>query len=157
MTQDYFSRPYRPCAGIVLTNAAGMIFIGQRLDNSLDAWQMPQGGIDDGETPIEAGFREMLEEVGTNKAELIAEHSRWLSYDLPLSLADQLWHSRYRGQTQKWMLFRFTGDDADINISTPEPEFRSWRWIDRQELPSLTVSFKRPIYEDVLSEFADLF
>ncbi len=157
MTQDYFSRPYRPCAGIVLTNAAGMIFIGQRLDSSLDAWQMPQGGIDDGETPIEAGYREMLEEIGTNKAELIAEHSRWLSYDLPHSLADQLWHKRYRGQTQKWMLFRFTGNDDDISIITAEPEFRSWRWIERHELPSLTVSFKRPIYEDVLSEFADLF
>ena len=155
--QDYFERPYRPCVGIMLLNADHQVFVGQRIDNMVEAWQMPQGGIDDGETPIEAGFREMGEEIGTSSAEFIAEHSAWLDYDIPQELADRLWQGQFRGQTQKWLAFRFTGTDSDINIATVEPEFKSWKWADPQSLPSLAVPFKRDVYEGILAEFADLF
>ncbi|MCE2517380.1 MAG: RNA pyrophosphohydrolase [Alphaproteobacteria bacterium] len=154
--QDYFERPYRPCVGIMLLNADNHVLVGQRLDNMVEAWQMPQGGIDDGETPIEAGFREMGEEIGTTKAEFIAEHPAWLDYDIPVELADRLWKGKFRGQTQKWLLFRFTGEDSDINIATAEPEFQKWKWAEPKVLPSLAVPFKRDVYEGILAEFADL-
>ena len=152
----YEDRPYRPCVGIVLLNKNNHVLVGQRLDNMVEAWQMPQGGIDDGETPIEAGFREMGEEIGTNKAEFIAEHSQWLDYDIPLEIADRLWQSKFRGQSQKWLAFRFTGVDDDINIATEEPEFKSWKWAEPAELPKLVVPFKRDVYQSILDEFADL-
>ena len=114
----YAERPYRPCVGIILINHLNLVFVGQRLDNKVEAWQMPQGGIDDGETPIEAGYREMLEEIGTNQADFISAHPDWLDYDIPEDLANQLWGGRYRGQTQKWLAFRFTGSDDAINIMT---------------------------------------
>lgn len=147
----YHSRPYRPCVGIILFNPAGLVFVGQRIDNMVEAWQMPQGGIDDGETPLDAGFREMQEEIGTNRAEFIGEHPDWLDYDIPEDLANKLWQGRFRGQTQKWLAFRFSGSDADINIATSEPEFRHWKWAHPAELPSLAVPFKRKVYESVLT------
>ena len=153
----YEMRPYRPCVGIMLLNMNNQVFVGQRLDRSVEAWQMPQGGIDEGEEPSRAGFREMMEEIGTNRAELIEERREWLNYDIPQDLADQLWKGRFRGQAQKWLAFRFTGTDNDININTDEPEFRSWKWADAAELPELAVPFKRDVYQRVLAEFRHLF
>ncbi len=154
---NYLDRPYRSCVGIVLLNANNHVFVGQRLDNMADAWQMPQGGIEDGETPIEAGFREMGEEIGTNKCVFIAEHPAWLDYDIPVDLANRLWDGAFRGQRQKWLAFRFTGSDADINIATTCPEFMSWKWAEPSALSRLAVPFKRGIYNNILEEFADLF
>ena len=157
MMIDYHLRPYRPCVGIVLINRSKHVFVGQRLDNSVEAWQMPQGGIDDGETATDAGFREMLEEIGTNNAEIIAEHSDWLDYDIPVPLANRLWQGQYKGQTQKWIAFQYLGHDDDINIATAEPEFRAWKWAEPEALPNLAVPFKRDVYQNILNEFADLF
>lgn len=156
-TVDYHSRPYRPCVGIMLINSVNQIFVGQRFDNHGDAWQMPQGGIDAGETPIEAGFREMYEEIGTNKAKLLCEHPDWLSYNIPEGLANQLWDGKYRGQTQKWLAFRYMGDDADINIATEQPEFCEWRWSSVDSLHQLAVPFKRPVYSKIIADFKDIF
>lgn len=152
----YLERPYRPCVGIVLINQNNHIFVGQRIDNMVEAWQMPQGGIDEGETPIEAGFREMAEEIGTNQASFLAEHPDWLDYDIPEDLANRLWQGRFRGQTQKWLAFRFDGTDDAINIATAEPEFRAWRWAEPHHLPDLAVPFKRDVYFSVLRELAPL-
>ena len=143
--------------GVVVLNNNNEVFVGKRKDNPGDKWQMPQGGIDDGETPLEAGFREMLEEIGTNNAEMLAEHSDWLDYDIPIALADRLWHGQFRGQTQKWIAFRFLGVDADINIQTQEPEFRTWKWAEPEALPNLAVPFKRDVYQNILEEFSSLF
>jgi putative (di)nucleoside polyphosphate hydrolase len=152
----YDDRPYRPCVGIFLLNKHGQVFAGRRIDSRAEAWQMPQGGIDPGETPIVACMREMREEIGTNNAQLIKEHSEWLNYDIPLPLANRLWHGKYKGQKQKWMALRFTGSDADINISTAEPEFCEWRWLPAADLINLAVPFKRSVYEKILVEFGDL-
>jgi putative (di)nucleoside polyphosphate hydrolase len=152
---DYEDRPYRPCVGIILRNDDNHIFVGQRINNLVEAWQMPQGGIDDGETALEAGFREMLEEVGTDKATFIAEHSSWLDYDIPVDLANQLWKGRFRGQTQKWILFSFDGTDEDINIKTEDPEFCAWKWAEPEVIPDLAVPFKKNVYLAVLEEFRD--
>ena len=157
MLIDYNLRPYRPCVGIVLINRAKQVFVGQRLDNSVEAWQMPQGGIDDGETAIEAGLREMLEEIGTNNAELVSEHSTWLDYDIPINVANRLWQGQFKGQSQKWLAFHYLGDDQDINIDTIEPEFRAWKWAEPEALPNLAVPFKRDVYHNIINEFADLF
>ena len=137
--KDYNERPYRPCVGICLVNDEGMIFAGKRIDNRAEAWQMPQGGIDEGEDAVTACFREMAEEIGTDKAELIAQHPEWLDYDIPENLANKLWNGAYKGQTQKWMLLRYKGVDADINIATEIPEFESWQWMAPEDLVSLAV------------------
>ena len=118
---------------------------------------MPQGGIDPGETPRQAAHREMREEVGTENAELVAETKDWYSYDLPEAIVGKLWGGRYRGQRQKWFLFKFTGDDGDINIDTPHPEFSDWRWVAPGELTKLITPLKRPVYIAVLREFSDYF
>ena len=149
-------RPYRPCVGIMLLNHVGMVFVGKRIDNVTESWQMPQGGIDEGEDAITACMRELGEETGTQKAELIAEHPDWLNYDIPQPLSDRLWQGKYRGQKQKWMLLRFTGTDADINIQTEEPEFIEWRWAAPDQLIDLAVPFKRDVYARVLSVFSPL-
>lgn len=148
--------PYRPGVGVMLLNADDQVFVGQRLDSTLEAWQMPQGGIDEGEDPVTAAFREMEEEIGTAKADIIAESRGWLCYDLPDDLIGKLWGGRYCGQRQKWYAMRFLGHDSDINLQTEHPEFRSWRWVEASHLPQLIVPFKRKLYEDVLAEFADL-
>jgi putative (di)nucleoside polyphosphate hydrolase len=148
---------YRPAVGIMLLNPAGLAFIGRRIDMpaGLAAWQMPQGGIDPGETPRQAAFRELAEEVGTDKAEILAETRGWLHYDLPTDIASRMWGGRWRGQRQKWFLMRFTGGDADINPATDHPEFDAWEWVEPRRLPELIVPFKRPLYCDLLAEFRE--
>ena len=152
-SDDLSSLPYRPCVGIVLLNKSNKIFAGQRIDNHLEAWQMPQGGIDDGEDVKTACFREMKEEIGTDNASILAIHPEWLNYDIPEGLANKLWHRKYRGQTQKWVALRFQGTNADIDIQTEIPEFSNWRWVKPNDLSSLAAPFKRNVYESVLNEF----
>ncbi len=152
---NYEDRPYRPCVGIMLIHPDGLIFGGQRIDNRAEAWQMPQGGIDAGETVEQACLREMREEIGTNKAEILAIHPEWLNYDIPPPLADKLWNGQYKGQAQKWVALRFTGTDSDINIQTEEPEFFNWRWMTADQLITLAVPFKRPVYSDIMAYFSE--
>lgn len=146
-------RPYRSGVGIVLLNGQGHALVARRIDTKEPAWQFPQGGIDDGEDPLPAAMREMEEEIGTAKAELLAETTGWIAYDLPADLADRVWGGRFRGQRQKWFAFRFLGKDADIDIATKHPEFSEWRWMPLTDVPALIVPFKRALYETVVSEF----
>jgi putative (di)nucleoside polyphosphate hydrolase len=148
--------PYRPCVGVMLINRDGLVFVGRRIDQTVEGWQMPQGGIDGNETATEAGFRELKEEIGTNKAELLREMKDWVAYDLPDHLLGVALHGRYRGQKQRWLAMRFLGDDDDINIRTAEPEFSAWKWLAMEALPRLIVPFKRDIYQKVIAEFRDL-
>lgn len=150
-------RPFRPGVGIVLLNPEGLVFVGQRIDMP-GAWQMPQGGIDRGETPAEAAVRELFEETGVRAARLLAETREWVSYDLPRSLsAGKLWKGRYRGQTQKWFAFRFTGRDEDIDLAAHLPqEFGTWAWQPADKVAAGIVPFKRPVYQQVFAAFADL-
>lgn len=147
---------YRPCAGVMLIDNHGRVFVGQRIDGASDAWQMPQGGIDPGEDALAAALRELGEETGIAPAlvEPIAEAPDELFYDLPPDLVGKIWGGRWRGQRQRWFLFRFTGSDADIDIATEHPEFRAWRWAEPCDLPSLIVPFKKALYEQVLAAFA---
>tara|TARA_B100000029_G_C17270482_1_gene849636 strand:+ start:146 stop:613 length:468 start_codon:yes stop_codon:yes gene_type:complete len=144
---------FRPCVGLVLINHDGLIFLGQRLDSNLDAWQMPQGGIDDGETPYQAGLREMMEEVGTNNVEFLGEMEEWLDYEIPNKLAKRLWDGKYIGQTQKWIAFRFLGKDEEININTKDPEFSTWKWEKANQALKLAVPFKKDIYKKVIEKY----
>ena len=148
--------PYRPCVGIMLLNRDGHVFVAKRIDMPSDAWQMPQGGIDRGEDPRAAAMRELEEEIGTAKAEIIAELPEWLDYDLPEELQGRLWGGRYRGQRQKWFAMRFIGRDKDIDIATKHPEFSRWRWAEMRELPDLIVPFKRTLYSTLVEEFGHL-
>ena len=147
--------PYRPCAGVMLVNADGLAFVGQRIDTVLEAWQMPQGGVDPGEDAQAAAMRELGEEAGVmpEHVEIVARAERELFYDLPPEMIGKVWRGKWRGQRQWWFLLRFTGRDPDVRIETEHPEFRAWRWIDPEELPALAVPFKRALYEDVLSMF----
>ncbi|MEN3747706.1 RNA pyrophosphohydrolase [Sphingomonas sp. HF-S3] len=149
--------PYRPCAGVMLMNRDGQVFVGQRMDSTIEAWQMPQGGIDPGETAHAAAVRELGEETGVpaDLVELVAEAPEELQYDLPDELIGKVWKGKWRGQRQRWYLFRFLGNDDDVNIATEHPEFRAWRWVDPRELPELIVPFKRKLYTDLLSVFAE--
>lgn len=155
MSVDPSALPYRPCAGVMLVNRAGRVFVGQRLDNMLDAWQMPQGGIDPGEDAEAAAVREVEEETGiaAHLVEIVARSTEELFYDLPPDLIGKIWKGRYRGQRQAWFLMRFLGKDSDIDIATPHPEFRAWKWAEPEELPAMIVPFKRALYEAVLAEF----
>ncbi len=147
---------YRPAVGIMLQNRQREVLVGRRLDMPMSpAWQMPQGGIDLGETPRQAALRELKEEIGTDKAEIVAESRVWLKYDLPVELAGGMWGGRYRGQQQKWFVMRFTGSDDDINLATEHPEFDAWQWVASEQLPNLIVPFKRQLYIDILAEFRE--
>ena len=149
--------PYRKNVGLVLINAEGLIFAGQRIDNPGHAWQMPQGGIDAGERPKEAALRELQEETGVRPelVEKLAKTEDWLVYDLPEELIGTIWGGKYRGQKQKWFLFRFLGQDSDVNIATEHPEFSVWRWMEPAELVEKIVPFKRAVYEQVFDIFAE--
>jgi putative (di)nucleoside polyphosphate hydrolase len=152
--------PYRRCVGIMLVNEEGKVWIGDRIGatnpEGLKTWQMPQGGIDKGENPDDAARRELLEETGTDKAEIVAVSEHWYSYDLPTSLRGRALKGKFRGQTQRWFLMRFTGKDSDIDITADaHQEFSEWKWVDISELTELIVDFKRPVYEKVVAEFTD--
>ncbi|WP_022684182.1 RNA pyrophosphohydrolase [Sphingobium bisphenolivorans] len=149
---------YRPCVGVMLVNMDGKVFVGQRIDSQVEAWQMPQGGIDDGEDVRAAALRELGEETGVGEAhvEFIAKAREEHFYDLPTELIGKLWGGKYRGQRQYWFLARFLGSDEDINIQTSHPEFKEWKWIDPETLPDLIVPFKRKLYRDILQEFRAL-
>lgn len=151
--KDFSDLPYRPGVGMMVLSPEGLVFVARRIDMPSEAWQMPQGGIDEGETPEQAAIREFREEVGTDKVEIIAESERWLSYDLPEELLPRLWGGRFRGQNQKWFVVRFTGTDDDINIATENPEFLDWKWVELETIPDLIVPFKRRLYEDLVAEF----
>ena len=157
MSPDEIARlPYRPCVGIMLIDRGGRVFVARRISTPGEAWQMPQGGIDEGESPRRAALRELHEEVGTDKAEVLAESRNWWCYDLPAELVPRWWGGRYRGQEQKWFALRFLGTDADIDIATETPEFRAWRWAEMAELADIVVPFKRHIYRQVIAEFGHL-
>lgn len=165
-TDQYASLPYRPCVGVMLLNPQNRVWIGHRIvqENDDEAagvgmwWQMPQGGIDDGEDIRTAATRELTEETGVRSATILAETGDWFTYDLPDHLVGVAWKGRYRGQKQKWVAFRFTGDDAEIDISGigHKPEFDEWRWADINELEDLIVPFKRAVYSQVIKEFRPL-
>lgn len=152
--------PYRSNVGAVLFNQAGLVLVARRADSpnieaAAGGWQLPQGGIDEGEDPRGAVLRELAEEIGTGRAEIIGEHDAWLTYDLPPELLGVALHGRYRGQRQRWFALRFTGQDGDIRLDLdPHPEFDAWKWVRLAALPDLAVPFKRPIYEILTVSFA---
>lgn len=157
--------PYRPCVGVMLLNAQGLVWVGRRFDEGQvehvapgHEWQMPQGGIDPGEQPIEAAYRELREETNVATVSLLAEAPGWLSYDLPREIGKEAWRGRYRGQAQKWFAFRFEGDESEIDILNPigghKPEFDAWRWVELAQTPELIIPFKREVYREVARLFA---
>ncbi|MGR3273124.1 RNA pyrophosphohydrolase [Thalassococcus profundi] len=155
--EDIAKLPYRPCVGVMLANADGHVFVGQRIDTDAAAWQMPQGGVDPGEDPRAAALRELWEETGV-PAELVtveAETPDWIPYDLPHDLVPRIWKGRFRGQEQKWFLLRYKGRDDQVNIDTDHPEFSEWRWLPPSELVGQIVPFKRAVYQLVLNAFED--
>lgn len=145
--------PFRPGVGMMIVDKKNRIFVGKRIDSKANCWQMPQGGIDIGETPSSAALREMHEEIGSDKGYIIAESNKWYSYRLPKFLISKLWEGKYCGQRQKWFLIRFTGEDSDININTKHPEFDSWRWIEIKDLLDNVIPFKHKLYSKVIAEF----
>jgi putative (di)nucleoside polyphosphate hydrolase len=148
--------PYRPAAAVMLLNTANKVFVAQRIDSRIDAWQMPQGGLDPGEDAKAGALRELEEEtgIGPHLVSVVAQASRELFYDLPSDMHGRMWGGKYRGQRQSWFLARFFGTDADIDLATEHPEFESFKWVDHWLLPALIVPFKKTLYEDVLAEFA---
>jgi len=164
MTQmpPYESLPYRPCAGMMVLNHAGRVFVGRRNGgpehtDAMHIWQMPQGGIDENEDPYQAALRELYEETSIRSVQKLGEIEDWLAYDIPSRIAGEAWGGKYRGQKQKWYALRFTGNDGEIDIAHPggghKPEFIDWRWVAMSELPDLVVPFKRQTYERVVKEF----
>ena len=152
--------PYRPCVGVTLINPAGLIFAGRRVDGAptqagLGAWQMPQGGIDAGEKPRDAALRELGEETGITPdlVEFVAKTPGWLTYDLPPELLGKVWGGKYKGQEQRWFLYRFKGRDDQVNILQPHQEFAEWRWIWAAEMLAAIVPFKREVYTKVIAAF----
>lgn len=150
--------PYRPCVGIMLLNARGQVFVARRIDMPSEAWQMPQGGIDEDEEPYQAALRELYEETNIRSVDRLGEMAEWLAYDIPQDIIGEAWGGKYRGQKQKWYALRFTGNDSEIDVAHPggghhKPEFIDWRWVELKSLPDLVVPFKRQTYEQVVKEF----
>ena len=151
------SKPYRKCVGMMIINNNNEILVGKRIDHPSGFWQMPQGGIDEYENPEEAVWREMMEEIGTNNVILIKISNQWLNYDIPNDTLKTLpWGHKYKGQTQKWFAFKFTGKDEDINVGTTNPEFSEWKWINYKNIVDKIVPFKRSVYSKILEEFEEL-
>lgn len=159
------TKSYRPCVGIMLINRDGLVFVGRRRNKALaehvapgHEWQMPQGGVDEGEDAYPAALRELAEETSVTSVSLLAEAADWHAYDLPEDIAQSAWKGRYCGQTQKWFALRFEGSDSEIDIEHPagghKPEFDAWRWVPMADLPGMIIPFKRPVYEKVVAEFA---
>ena len=153
--KDLSDYGYRPAAGIMLVNRDGRIWVGQRLDSKLEAWQMPQGGLDEGEDTEDGALRELEEETGIRRdlVEIVTRCPHELTYDLPEDLIGVVWKEKWRGQRQTWFLARFLGSDEDVNLQTADPEFRAWRWADVDDLPTMIVPFKKKLYEEVIEAF----
>jgi putative (di)nucleoside polyphosphate hydrolase len=147
---------YRRGAGVMLLNSQGEVFVGARIDNRADAWQMPQGGVDEGEDAWRAALRELEEETGIRPelVEKVAEHPEMLRYELPEELHG-LWRGQWKGQMQSWFLARFLGTDGDVNLQTEHPEFRAWKWVEPSRLPELIVPFKRDLYRRLVEDFGE--
>ena len=163
MSDSKLIMAYRPCVGVMLLNKQGLVWIGRRFQKQNDDgvghwWQMPQGGIDEGEDTALAAKRELEEETAVRSAEIIAEAPGWYNYDLPEHLIGHSWKGKYRGQTQKWFAMRFLGDDSEINLAPPghKQEFDQWRWAPIDEITDLIVPFKKPVYEQVVKAFRHL-
>lgn len=155
MSVDRTLLEYRLGVGIILLNSENKVFVGQRLDqrSGIEAWQMPQGGIDETEEPVKAALRELKEEVGTNHVQVLHQSKDWYYYDIPDEFISRLWGGRYRGQKQLWFLMKLIGEDSLINIKTEHPEFKDWKWVAFQEVPELIVPFKKRLYKEILDEF----
>lgn len=147
--------PYRNGVGVMLFNRKGEVLVAKRLDMTAEAWQMPQGGMDAGESPSSAALRELKEEIGTDNVEVLRESADWYTYDLPDQLIPKIWDGQYRGQKQKWFAARFLGQDNEIDIDTLQPEFSEWKWVDIRMLPDLIVPFKKSMYRAIVDEFQD--
>jgi len=164
MVQDkHANLPYRPCVGALVLNREGLVWVGRRSNIPNEEgpghwWQMPQGGIDEGEDPTEAVRRELMEETSIRSVDILAESSGWFTYDLPEHLVGIAWKGRYRGQKQKWFALRFTGEESEIDLEPKghKPEFDAWRWVPMDELPTLIVPFKRKVYDEVVTAFRPL-
>jgi len=153
---DKINLPLRLGVGIILLNSENKVFVGKRIDNPKNFWQMPQGGINNNESFFQAAKRELEEETGITKTKLIKELDQWLTYDLPKNLLGKIWQGKYRGQKQKWFIMKFEGKDQEINVNTNSPEFLDWKWINPVELPKIVVNFKVDIYKKLLNELSKL-
>lgn len=167
MAKDIAALPYRPCVGVALFNRHGRVWIGMRSDKDAEGegeghwWQMPQGGLDEGEDPYKAALRELNEETSVKSVRLIREAPGWFKYDLPAEMVPTSWDGRYRGQKQKWFALRFAGDESEIDVLHPgggrhKSEFSAWRWEKLERLPELIVPFKRKVYEEIVAAFRDI-
>ncbi|PCI00154.1 MAG: RNA pyrophosphohydrolase [Alphaproteobacteria bacterium] len=156
MSTDYTNLPYRSCVGIFLINDENKVFVGERLDNP-GSWQMPQGGVNDGEKLEDAAFREMREETGTDNAKTLRVSEQVYTYDLPHHLLGKLWQGKYKGQEQRWIAFKFTGEDREITLyDGVHPEFMNYKWVDIDNICDYIVPFKQETYQSVIAEFRDL-
>jgi len=156
MLEKYKNLPLRNGVGIVLLNNRNEVFVGKRIDNPIQFWQMPQGGVDENEDFFDAAKRELKEETGVTKVKLIKELSYWLKYELPNDLVGKIWKGKYRGQKQKWFIMKFLGEAKDVNIRTQNPEFFEWKWIKPSKLPGVVVKFKIDVYKKIVEELTSL-
>jgi len=148
--------PLRIGVGIILLNHENKIFVGKRIDNPENSWQMPQGGVDENEDFLQAAKRELKEETNIRTITVIKELNEWLTYDLPVNLLGKLWKGKYRGQKQKWFIMKFLGKNDEINVKTKHPEFSNWKWIEPYELPKVAVHFKINVYRKLKEELTSL-
>ena len=147
--------PLRIGVGVIVLNEKNRVFVGKRKDNPVDKWQMPQGGVNEGEKLIDAMKRELEEETGIKNIKILKEIDGWSKYELPKNLLGKIWRGKYRGQKQKWFIVKFIGDEDEINLKTGKPEFIEWKWLDIENLPGVIVEFKRKVYEDLLPKIRD--